>query len=304
MAVLPGCRFLPVIVLTGGMLSGAVTVNAAPITFNTALPVAKGGVIIRGQYLRRAFDAGPTPANRDLEVNGLLSVLGYGVTPRLALFGVLPYLKKSLKLDAGGQRVHRSSSGFGDLKVFGRYTLYQQDAKRRTFRLGAFAGVRAPTGKDDREDGLGPLPVPLQPGSGAWGGLAGIVATWQVSDFEVDAQLGFEGSREANGFEAGDVLRADVSLQYRLLPGTISSSTRGFLYGVLEVTALDRSRNRVAGGTDPDSGGTAVYLTPGVQYVTPKFILETAVQVPVHQNPNGRALATDYVFSAGFRVNL
>ena len=293
--------FFPVVL---ALLVITTAAQAAPITFNTALPVAKGGVIVRGQYLRRSFVSDPTHADRDLDVKGFVSVAGYGVTRKFAMFGALPYLDKSLRMVADGQRVHRSSWGFGDLKLFGRYTLYQQDAKRRTIRVGAFAGVKVPTGKDDQEDRFGRLPIPLQSGSGAWGGLAGVVATWQVSDFEVDAQLGYEASNEANDFEAGDVLRADVSLQYRLLPGTIRSSTRGFLYGVLEVSALDQSRNRVAGAPDSDSGGTTVYLTPGVQYVTPKFILETAVQVPVYQNLNGRALETDYVFSAGFRVNL
>ena len=276
---------------------------AAPITFNTALPVAKGGFIVREQLLRRSFEGDSSPANRDLEVNGLVSVLGYGVTPKFAVFVALPYLDKTMKVTVNGQRTNRSSEGFGDLKLFGRYTLYQRDAKSQTFRLGAFGGVKAPTGDDDKTDSLGRLPIPLQSGTGAWDAFAGIVATYQTLDFQIDAQLSAERNGEANEFEAGDDIRADISFQYRLLPNALSADTQSFLYGVLEVTALNQKKHRVAGMSDPNSGGTTLYLTPGIQYVTRKYILEAALQLPVQQDLRGTALETDYVFTAGFRIN-
>ncbi len=278
--------------------------TAAPITFNTALPVAKGGFIVREQVLRRSFAGDSSPLNRDLEVNGLVSVLGYGVAPSFAVFAALPYLDKTMKVTAGGLRTKRSSEGFGDLKLFGRYTLYQRDAKSQTFRLGAFGGVKVPTGDDNKTDSLGRLPIPLQSGTGAWDAFAGVVATYQTLDFQIDAQLSAERNGDAFDFEAGDDIRADVSYQYRLLPNALSADTQSFLYGVLEITALNQRKHRVAGMSDLNSGGTTVYLTPGIQYVTRKYILEAALQLPVQQNLHGTALETDYVFTAGFRVNL
>ncbi len=286
------------------VLAHANPVTAAPITFNTALPVAKGGFIVREQLLRQSFEGDSSPLNRDLEVNGLVSVLGYGVAPKFAVFAALPYLDKTMKVTDNGERIKRSSEGFGDLKLFGRYTLYQNDAKSQTFRLGAFGGVKAPTGDDSKTDNLGRLPIPLQSGTGAWDAFAGIVATFQTLDFQIDAQLSAERNGDANDFEAGDDIRADVSFQYRLLPKTLSADTQGFLYGVLEVTALNQNKSRVAGMSDPNSGGTTVYLTPGIQYVTRKYILEAALQIPIEQNLHGTALETNYVFTAGFRVNL
>jgi hypothetical protein len=52
-----------------------------------------------------------------------------------------------------------------------------------------------------------------------------------------------------------------------------------------------------------DSGGTTIFITPGVQYVTRKFIAEVAVQVPVVQNLKGNALENDFVIRAGFRIH-
>ncbi|MCZ6657670.1 MAG: transporter [Gammaproteobacteria bacterium] len=289
--------------LTALVLGLAHPVMAAPITSNTALPVAKGGFIVREQLLRRSFEDDAGPANRDLEVNGLLSIVGYGVAPRLAVFAALPYLDKTLKVTINGQRTNRSSEGFGDLKLFGRYTLLQRDAKSQTFRLGVFGGVKVPTGDDDKKDRFGRLPIPLQTGTGAWDSFAGIVATYQTSDFQIDAQLSAERNGEANDFEAGNEIRADLSVQYRFLPNTLNADTQSFLYGVLEVTAFNQRKHRIAGMSDPNSGGTTVYLTPGIQYVTRKYILEAALQLPVQQNLHGTALKTDYVFTAGFRVN-
>ena len=46
-----------------------------------------------------------------------------------------------------------------------------------------------------------------------------------------------------------------------------------------------------------------LYLSPGLQYVTKRWIVEGGVQVPVVQNLNGLALENDYVVRAGFRFN-
>ena len=282
---------------------GAAPLMAAPITFNTALPVGKSAFINREQVVIRSFDNDGTEAGRDLDVSALISVLGYGVTPKFALFAALPYLDKDLRVTAGGERVTRSSTGLGDLRAFGRYTLYQDDAKNRTFRVAGFAGVKAPTGDDDDIDALGRLPIPLQSGTGSWDEFAGVVATYQTLPYQIDAQLAYTATGSAHGFEGGDQLRADVSLQYRIRPRQVGADTTGFLYGVLEANVIDAQRNLVLGVADPNSGGTSVYLSPGIQYVSRRFILEAAVQLPISQDLNGDALDTDYVLTFGYRAN-
>jgi len=68
----------------------ALPAHAAPITTNTALPVAKGEKVFREQVIFNQSGDDPSVANRDHHVALSASVLGYGVTPDLALFGVLP----------------------------------------------------------------------------------------------------------------------------------------------------------------------------------------------------------------------
>lgn len=147
------------------------------------------------------------------------------------------------------------------------------------------------------------VPVAPLPGSGSWDALGGVVLTWQTLDFQFDSQLSYKLNREANGLQAGKVATLDASLQYRLWPRSLGAGVPAFLYGVLEANLIHTAKNRSGGSSDPNSGGTALFITPGLQYVTRKWIVEAGVQLPVRQDLNGTALENDYVFSTGFRVN-
>ena len=295
-------RFAPLFIVLSA-LNAAGVAWSAPITFNTALPVHEDGWVLREQFIYDKNSRDPSAANRDVKVSGLISVLGYGVTRDFALFGMLPYLDKRLDMDMGGQRVTRSDRSFGDLTVIGRYTAYENNAPGRTFRVAPFLGVKAPTGRDDAQDGLGRLPPPIQLGSGSWDALGGVVATYQTLDYQIDSQLSYKANREANGFRFGNVATLDASLQYRLWPQTLGGGVPAFLYGVLEANLVRAQKNRIGGVDDPNSGGTTLLLSPGLQYVTRKWILEAGVQIPMTQNLNGTALKNDYIFNAGFRIN-
>ncbi len=279
------------------------SVRSAPVTINTALPVGGGEFIARGMVVVSQSAEDPDATDRDHSATSLIAVLGYGVTHKLALFGVLPYVDKRLDLTVAANRVSRTSAGLGDASLFVRYTLVQRDSPGRTFRVAPFAGVKAPTGDDDHRDILGRVPPSVQPGSGAWDVFGGVVATYQTFAFQADGQMSYRVRNKANGFDPGDELRLDGSLQYRLWPRQLGNGVPSFLYGVLEANFGHRDRNEVNGSDDANSGGTTVHLSPGLQYVTRRWIVEGVVQLPVVQNLHGNALENDYVLRAGFRFN-
>jgi len=219
------------------------------------------------------------------------------------LFGVLPYWANELKLDTNGQRTTRSTSGIGDFTFFGRYTVHQTDQPGRTFRIAPFAGVKAPTGDDNEGDAIGMLPPSVQVGSGAWDGFVGVVATYQTLNYQIDGQFNYRSNGEANGFETGDLVRLDGSLQYRLKPRELTGGVPGFLYGVIEINLIHPAKDKVNGNTDSNSGGTTLFVVPGFQYVTKRWIAEVALQIPVAQDLNGTALENDYILRGGFRFN-
>ena len=285
------------------LLIGTGVALGAPITFNTALPVAEDEFIFRQQFVFDQSGDDPSGADRDREVFAAVSVLGYGVTSNLAVFGVLPYVDKSLEMTSMGVRRTRETSGIGDLTLFGRYTVFQDDIPGRTFRVAPFFGMEFPTGEDDETDGFGRLPPSVQAGSGSVDPFGVLVATYQTLDFEIDAQVSYKINTEANNFEFGDVARLDASFQYRLWPRSLGSGVPGFLYGILEGNLIHQNKNRSNGAQDPDSGGTTLFLMPGLQYVTQRWIVEGGVQIPVVQDLNGTALEKDYLVRFGFRFN-
>jgi len=275
----------------------------APLTFNTALPVATGQFVLRGQTVLSRSGDDPGGSGRERSVSAAVATLGFGASSRLALFATLQYLDKELGLDTASGRATREASGVGDLALLARYTLFRRDARGRTLRLAPFAGVELPAGADGERDALGRVPAPLQPGSGALDGVAGLVVTWQTLALQLDTQLAYRRNGEGNGFRAGDEWRLDGSLQVRLWPRALGERVPGFLYGVLEAGLAHRGADEVGGTDDPDSGGTTLTLTPGLQYVTRRWILEAGVGLPVIEDLEGAALGTDFVVRAGFRVN-
>jgi len=291
-------------VLATSLFIHAGLTTAGPITFNSALPLSEGVGILRSQIklVRKADDA--TPQNRDVTVTAVPLVLAYGVSPKLALFGVLPYVNKRMNSTMGAMRVRRQTQGLGDGKLFARYTVFQADHPGDTLRIAPFAGLKAPTGRHDKRDAFGLLPRPLQSGSGSWDPFAGIAITRQTLGWEFDTAASYRLNTKASGFEFGDEARLDASFQYRILPRSLDDiGVPAFVYAVLESNLVWTGKNKLAGATDFNSGGTTWNLVPGLQYVTRRYVLETAVQIPVLQRLNGTALETDWVWTAGFRWN-
>ena len=277
---------------------------AGPITFNSALPLSEGVGVLRSQitWIRQSGDT--TAQKRRVTVTAVPLVLAYGVSPKLALFGMLPYVNKSMDLSIGAQRVRRSSQGVGDAKFFARYTVYQRDRPGDTLRVAPFVGLKTPTGAYQQQDRFGLLPRPLQSGSGSWDPFAGVAVSRQTLDWEFDSAASYRLNTAAAGFAFGDEARLDASLQYRLLPRSLADSgVPAFVYAVLESNLVWDGKNSVAGVTDHNSGGTVWSLTPGLQYVTRRYVLETAVQIPTVQHLHGTALRRAWSWTAGFRCN-
>ncbi|WP_341580871.1 transporter [Marinobacter metalliresistant] len=299
-------HLLSVPVLVGALLmAGVSAVQAAPNTFNTALPVAQGQTIWREQFvLRERSDNGPM--DRQVSVQALGSVLGYGVTSKFAVFGMVPYFfNKELDVTTPMGRVERDTSGFGDISLFGRYTLYKKDYTGSTFRVAPVVGLTAPTGDDNDSDRFGELPRPLQAGDGAWDVFGAVVTTYQTLQYQVDGQLLYRENGRHDGFARGDETRFDASLQYRIWPRSMKGvpGTPSFVYALLESNVIHRERDDLGSGTDADSGGTQWLLAPGLQYVSRSWIVEGTVQLPVAEDSNGDAIEDDYIVRVGFRRN-
>jgi len=286
------------------VLLAARAVDAGPITFLTALPVAQSQAVVRGQYFLVKASDDPTPAERDLTVNAATLAVAIGATPRLAIFGAVPIVHQSIAHSTPLGRVARDSTGLGDIVTFARYTVYAVDTADATFRIAPFGGFKMPTGDSDDADALGLLPRALQPGSGSWDGLGGLAVTYQTKQWEFDADVGYKKNTEAEGFRFGDEFFTDASFQYRVWPRQLGAGVPAFLFAVVETNLVSQGRHEIAGASDPDSGGTRCYADFGLQYVTTSLIIEGIVQIPVVDRPRGAGLRNDFRFTAGVRWNV
>lgn len=256
---------------------------AAPITFNTALPVSEDEVILRQQFI---FTQASGP-DADIDSLTTVSVGGYGVTSKWSVFGVLPITH--IEREAAG--FESDTFGLGDVVLFSRYEILRLDKKGATTRIAPLLGVRLPTGDtgETSDDSLG-----------VFGGL---IATLATTDFNLGGQVVYTANSEANEFEAGDTLAFDTSLQYRVWPKSLSADTKGFLFGVIEGNVTWQDDARFSGARARQSGGTSLSLSPGLQYVTQRWIVDAAVTVPIVNDFSSDRVRPDYSALTSLRFN-
>ncbi|HXR59447.1 MAG TPA: hypothetical protein VN747_09030 [Burkholderiales bacterium] len=162
----------------------------------------------------------------------------------------------------------------GDLRVLGR---------RRLGEGGLNFGVKLPTGRFNVQNSDGELAErTLQPGTGTTDLLVGgyYAAQMPVKDLSWFAQTLFQvplNYRDA--YRPGSRLSLDSGLRYDL--GDRWSA-------MLQVNLLARSRDRGANAEPEDTGGTSVWIGPGVSFAaTQEVRLYGFVQVPLYQYVNG-----------------
>jgi len=255
------------------------SVLAAPISFNGALPVSQGERIVRGLVTLADSDSS-NPENIERQQLSLVSVLGYGITAKWSVFGVVPIRHLNMTTN---ERV-LSDTALGDIEVFSRYELFRADQRGTTTRIAPFAGVRLPTGElglssDDTTDVF-----------------AGLIVTSANIRQNFDLQLRYDRNGSNQEFNAGDSVGVDFSWQKRIHPKEISVATRGFWFSALEANLNYTRRDSLAGQSNNNSGGFTASLTR-------RWIAEFAVRIPIIKNLNGNALEPNYTVFTGIRAN-
>lgn len=261
--------------------------GAQGINTNVALPVAEGEGIWRSQLRFGQASDDPTAADREVRALVAPQTLVLGVTPRLTAFATLPVLAYRRAESRAGST--RDDPAVGDLTLLGRYTLWQDDyAPLSTRRAALLAGVKFPTGAD-------------RFGTETFDPILGGVATWAFDRHELDLDALYTISTSRHGFRQGDRFRYDAAYRYRLWPDRFGGRLLQ-LNGLLELNGQWSDRNRDGGRRVDDSGGHVLFLSPGLQLVSKRWIVEASVQVPIAQNRHGDQIEQDFVAVLSLRV--
>jgi len=255
-------------------------------------------------------------------------VAGYNFTPR---FGVsvnvpvtyLEYLREDVRysLTAPPENYTESGceSGLGDVSLIGRLTLLQKKTDRASLFVNALAGIKFPTGDDDRLDDEieqtriydtfpGPHEDPLAHsfsavhqhklalGSGSFDGIFGLTvnANWQRWFFNTQFQyyLRTEGD---SGFEFGDELIVSGG------PGYMVLQNQTCTLGLQANAVYDwMGRDELLGRVSNSTGLTAWYLGPLVTFTWGRqFSANVGIDVPLEIRNRGYEVVSDYRLHGG-----
>ena len=230
---------------------------------------------------------------RTLNELGQLDI-SYGVTPKFALSVSIPFMNNRYHehdiLEPGGD-VYASEriSGMGDLRLIGKYAVHTSIRHL----LVAGLGIKTPTGEYKLRNSEGEINEPtVMPGSGAWNGLLSLHYAYQIQPHEWDAfiasayQLTTANSLE---YKMGNTLLLNVGTNYHF-----TAHEKRFTAS-LQTNLRQAPRDEFNKQNVPNTGGTWVYLTPGITvHATSSTAVYTHLQLPLYQNVNDANLVPSY----------
>ncbi|MFQ5708996.1 MAG: transporter [bacterium] len=267
---------------------------------NTDTPIMLGvqgrgirtfGKIIRKATLLQDGSEIADPTDRQVTVFVTPLAVPYNLfNDKFQLGIIVPFMNVDVNKNSGDF----SSSGIGDLRLFAKYLVYQYDRKNKTIRVASKAGVKLPSGDENDQPPLG---------TGSTDYFFTTVAGW------IEGRVGvyLEGIYNLNTSRAavdfGNSVSYNLAFGYRLLPVVYETYPSPQLNGFLEINGTTTNKNTVNDQKVNDSGGTTIFLSPGLQYVGGRrWLIEASVQIPIVNEPNGTQLATDWTVSLGTRI--
>lgn len=276
-----------------------VATAGAPVVPTTAAPPEAGAVLMRQMLIHRRASVSNDVAQRQTEATVWVPMFGLGLTDHLSTFVALPVAdKKAVVTLPDGRRIARSSLGMGDLRVFVRHASIERTVAGGALHAGPLIGLRAPTGRSNVSDSIGPLPPPLQPGAGSWGVFGGFNATWRGTSQQFDLEMRHHRNASAHDYRFGDLLQVDASWQ-AVSPWQPEARARWRL--LLEANVTRAWADRHAGAAMPDSGGAHVLVAPGLQRASRAGIVDVLLQIPVATDRRGNATTEDVALRFGYR---
>jgi len=222
----------------------------APINSDVALQPSTGGFIFREKARLLTSD----------DINTLMarSTLVYGYSDGLTFLFSAPYVYTEMDTASGSDR----EEGFADFSLLTKPRLYRDDfGPTDTMRFDLIAGMDVPSGDDPlASDSVSPV--------------LGGVFTYVEGRRAFDADLLWKFNTEGDGVDA---MRYDLAYLHRLMPDDFSDPPYRAIYSVLELN-----------GRYETNGDHELFISPGIQWVTKRWIVEMSVSLPIVQELDHR----------------
>ncbi|QUL36873.1 transporter [Erythrobacter sp. JK5] len=309
--------------------------QAGPITTITAATPEQGTLSIGTDFYIEDYDAFRDAQLLDfaeMDLDGVHNTDAAYVTSLNVEYGLLDRLSVSLTVpffirtgireaehhedDGAAASAHPeieqlgSSTGIGDLQLGAKYAVLDRNADG--VGLALLAGLSIPTGNADEDTNDGErFETEFQPGSGSWDPRIGLAIGKGFGPVSLDASVLYtlrtEGSQDTN---LGDHLAFNAGLSWRIGKGPHIHADGTFerhqaLDLIVEVNGEWEERERVGAVRDVHSGGTQIFLAPGLRYSSAHgWAIYSSLGIPVHEDLNGIQNDTDIRFKLGVALSL
>jgi len=227
----------------------------------------------------------------------------YGITDRLAVSAQIPFVLREDLREGEHSHVEGVSAnevvqlgdvaGIGDLSLIASYRLTGREGSG----LALIGGLKLPTGTTRQRSIEGErLETEHQPGSGSWDPVLGVAAGTKLGALQIDGSLTYQfAGKGAQDTTLGDRLQGGVALSHRFGSvehhhddpdaGEHHHRETGSWDAFAGLTIEWEGRQAVEGEIEQESGGTALWLTPGLRYNAPaRFSVAAGLGVPLWQD--------------------
>jgi hypothetical protein len=221
------------------------------------------------------------------------------------VIAVAPYVTADITRHSASQTMRQDLNGLADSQFIVQYDgLYSRNAPGGMTRLSGLFGLQAPTGA-----------ARFSSDAFAYtGGLIFMKMSKLRYSFTADLEYTVAGESKA-GISQGNFANYDLATAYFIIPREqtpvdASRFRRAFdhlfrngAFAMVELNGTSQSSAFARGtGNVPNSGGTTLYVSPGIQYfVSRSFLAEFSAPIPVAKDLNGMQPRPDSRFVLGFR---
>ena len=271
-------RRLSVAILGLAILASASPAWAVGINTNTAIKPGEGQFVYRTQLRFLQSHSSPAPADIDVNLIIIPTLLAYGVRENFTVIGVVPVvIREGTRRPPSGGVFDLDDQDFADSKFLGIYRFYQKDVSSETTRWSVLGGIEAPSYDEVFS-------------SKSWDPFVGTVWTYQSQKWGLDLDLVWKFNT-GEGFHRHDNLFYDAAYTKVLLTGqNLVDEKYWQVNAVLELN-----------GTYTTNDSHLVVASPGIQLALESYIVEASLQLPVVRAlKNG--LEPDFLFAVGTRI--
>jgi hypothetical protein len=229
----------------------------------------------------------------------------YGITDSISVGVDLPWvdnvgLREAVPGVSPDVENNGSQSGLGDASLFTQWTVHRDAASGQSASL--YAGAKLPTGETHKKSSGGDRLEPdHQLGSGSVNPLLGASVGQSVGNLMLTASAMYEFATEGTlSSNLGDIVRLNCGFGWS--PEAMKEGSLRWTF-LLEAVGEWRERAEIDGATDQNTGGSQLFVAPGVRATwNESWSSYASLSLPVVEDLNGEQADTDLRFTAGFAL--